>query len=346
MNSRLHTGLVTIVIPIYNVEKYLDRCINSVVNQTYKNLEIILVDDGSPDKCPEMCDLWAHKDSRIRVIHKKNAGLGMARNTGIENASGEYICFFDSDDYIALDTIEKAYELAQKDRADIVCFGSLSVDRNGVVVPHIPTIDRITFHNKEVHEDFLPNLITFNNETGKKLNLSMSACMAMFSMQLIIKSNWKFVSEREIISEDVYSLLILYKNVTCVSVLPEALYYYCENSTSLTRTYRENRYEQIKKFYINCIELKNKMGYSDLILESLKELYLSFTISTMKQIVHSTQKKSKKWKYLSDIINDDFLQDLLNTKNIEYESLTRRILFKCIRQRNIIYCFLLCKIKK
>ncbi|XZH07169.1 glycosyltransferase family 2 protein [Clostridium perfringens] len=346
MNIRLNSGLVTIVIPIYNVEKYLDRCISSVVNQTYKNLEIILVDDGSQDKCPEMCDLWALKDSRIKVIHKKNAGLGMARNTGIENASGEYICFFDSDDYIELDTIEKVYRLAQKDRAEIICFGSLSVDKNGSIVPHTPNIDRITFYNEEVHEKFLPNLITFNNETGENLNLSMSACMAMFSMKLIIRTNWRFVSEREIISEDVYSLLILYKDVTCVSVLPESLYYYCENSTSLTRTYRKNRYEQIKKFYINCVELKNKIGYSDLILESLKELYLSFTISAMKQIVHSTQKKSEKWKCLYEIINDDFLQNLLKTKNIEYESLPRRILFKCIIKRNIIYCFLLCKIKK
>ena len=89
---------VTVVLPIYNVEKYLDRSVKSIVEQTYTNLEIILVDDGSPDMCPQMCDEWARKDKRIKVIHKKNAGLGMARNTGIDNASGDYICFFDSDD--------------------------------------------------------------------------------------------------------------------------------------------------------------------------------------------------------------------------------------------------------
>jgi len=108
------SGLVTVVVPIFKVEKYLNRCIESIVKQTYEKIEIILVDDGSPDNCPEMCDEWAKKDSRIKVIHKQNAGLGMARNTGIDNANGEYICFFDSDDYIHPNTIEKAYISAKK----------------------------------------------------------------------------------------------------------------------------------------------------------------------------------------------------------------------------------------
>ena len=98
---------VSIVVPVYNVEKYLDRCIESIVNQTYKNLEIILVDDGSTDSCPQMCDEWGLKDSRIKVVHKENAGLGMARNTGIDNALGEYIFFFGSDDYVDVTTVEK-----------------------------------------------------------------------------------------------------------------------------------------------------------------------------------------------------------------------------------------------
>ena len=116
----MRKGVVSVVLPIYNVEKYLSRCLESVVNQSYRKLEIILVDDESPDKCPEICDKWAAKDSRIKVIHKKNGGLGYARNTGIENATGEYICFIDSDDYIASDTIEKAYKSGIESKADIV----------------------------------------------------------------------------------------------------------------------------------------------------------------------------------------------------------------------------------
>lgn len=98
---------VTVVIPIYNVEKYLNRCIESVAGQTYKNLEIILVDDESPDNCPRICEDWKNRDNRIKVIHKKNGGLGYARNIGIDCATGEYICFVDSDDYIAADMVEK-----------------------------------------------------------------------------------------------------------------------------------------------------------------------------------------------------------------------------------------------
>ena len=116
-------GLVSIVVPVYNTGKYLNRCMNSIVKQTYSNIEVILIDDGSTDDSSDLCDEWAEKDERIKVIHKLNAGLGMARNTGIENAKGEYICFFDSDDYIDLQTIEKSYRLACKSEADLVCFG-------------------------------------------------------------------------------------------------------------------------------------------------------------------------------------------------------------------------------
>lgn len=93
--------LISVIIPIYNVEKYLNQCIQSVVNQTYRNLEIILVDDGSPDNCPAICDAWAAKDSRIKVVHKENGGSGQARNVALDIAEGQYVGFVDSDDYIA-----------------------------------------------------------------------------------------------------------------------------------------------------------------------------------------------------------------------------------------------------
>lgn len=93
--------LVSVIVPVYKVEPYLDRCVASILAQTYPNLEVILVDDGSPDNCPALCDAWAQRDARIRVIHKKNGGLSDARNVGLDAASGAYISFVDSDDYIA-----------------------------------------------------------------------------------------------------------------------------------------------------------------------------------------------------------------------------------------------------
>lgn len=113
-------SLISVIVPIYNVEKYLDRCVDSVINQTYKNLEIILVDDGSPDNCPQMCDGYAKKDSRIKVVHKKNGGLSDARNAGMEVASGEYVSFIDSDDYISLDFYETLLQTMVDNNSDIV----------------------------------------------------------------------------------------------------------------------------------------------------------------------------------------------------------------------------------
>lgn len=110
---------VSIIVPIYKVEKYLDRCIKSIVDQTYKNLEIILVDDGSPDKCPKICDDWSKKDKRIKVIHKENGGLSDARNEGIRKATGSYIGFVDSDDYIEETFVEILYNSLKKGKTNI-----------------------------------------------------------------------------------------------------------------------------------------------------------------------------------------------------------------------------------
>ena len=118
--------LISVIVPVYKVEQYLDRCVESIVNQTYQHLEIILVDDGSPDRCPEMCDEWAEKDSRIKVIHKENGGLSDARNAGLKAATGQYIAFVDSDDWIDKTFIDYLYRAITDTGADLsacdVCF--------------------------------------------------------------------------------------------------------------------------------------------------------------------------------------------------------------------------------
>lgn len=112
--------LISVIVPVYKVEAYLDRCVQSIVDQTYTNLEIILVDDGSPDRCPQMCDEWAKRDSRIRVIHKENGGGAQARNVGLELASGEYIAFIDSDDYLLPGMYEELLHVLKQTDCDIV----------------------------------------------------------------------------------------------------------------------------------------------------------------------------------------------------------------------------------
>lgn len=124
------TAKISIIVPVYKVEPYLDKCVSSIVNQTYKNLEIILVDDGSPDNCPAMCDAWAEKDSRIRVIHKTNGGLSDARNAGMTVATGELMAFVDSDDWIAPDMYEYLYQRLTEDNSDIAACGVQMVWEN------------------------------------------------------------------------------------------------------------------------------------------------------------------------------------------------------------------------
>ena len=145
--------LISIVIPVYNVEQYLSKCIDSILNQTYKNLEIILVNDGSPDRCPEICEEYRLKDNRIKVINKENGGLSDARNVGIDNSSGNYVTFIDSDDYIDDDYIDILYKTLILYNAD------LSIASHKVIYPK-KIIDKATgekfcTNSKEVLERIL-----------------------------------------------------------------------------------------------------------------------------------------------------------------------------------------------
>ena len=125
--------LISVIVPVYKVEAYLDRCVQSIVDQTYRNLEIILVDDGSPDNCPAMCDIWAEKDDRIRVIHKENGGLSDARNAGMAVETGQYISFIDSDDYIAPEMYRLLVDRMAADSSDIAACGAEMVYEDGSV---------------------------------------------------------------------------------------------------------------------------------------------------------------------------------------------------------------------
>lgn len=146
---------ISVIIPVYGVEKYLDRCVESVVNQTYKDLEIILVDDGSPDNCPQMCDEWALRDARIRTVHRENGGQSCARNTGLSMATGDYITFVDSDDWIIKDTYEHCMKLFDNNRsANAVQFDVKLTDVDNVRIEQ-PKEEVNVYENKEIIEYYL-----------------------------------------------------------------------------------------------------------------------------------------------------------------------------------------------
>lgn len=121
---------ISVIIPVYRVERYLDACVASVVAQTFRDLEIVLVDDGSPDGCPALCEAWARKDPRIRVVHRENGGLSAARNSGLEVATGQFVTFLDADDTLEPDTLRRAWEAQQAHNAEMVIINLVYVDEN------------------------------------------------------------------------------------------------------------------------------------------------------------------------------------------------------------------------
>ena len=142
MNGRTEP-LISVIVPIYNVEQYLENCINSILNQTYRNLEVILVDDGSPDNCGKICDRYSDKDPRIKVIHKLNGGLSDARNKGIDTAEGEYLTFVDSDDTILPEMIDKLYQRIVIDQSDLAFCGYQQVNQKGDVLSEVYLEDNL-----------------------------------------------------------------------------------------------------------------------------------------------------------------------------------------------------------
>lgn len=333
--------LVTVVIPIYNVEKYLNRCIESVVNQTYKNLEIILVDDKSPDNSPLICDQWEKKDSRIKVVHKdNNAGLGMARNTGIENANGDYICFFDSDDYVEKDTIEKAVTLATKENADVVSFGFIRENTNQNIVEHeVPQPFKTVYKGNEVQDILLAEKIAPNPKTRKDSNLGISSCTGLFSLKILKKHNILFHSEREIISEDLYFTLDLYKYVNKVAILTESFYHYCFNEDSLTHTYTSDRTEKIDYCFSECVKLSKKNNYPKSVFVALKHGYLCSVIGGFKTIVQSKLTNKAKKAEIKKVIKSSLFQEFIKNIPAYDYSKSKLILIKMMQLKlsNIVY---------
>ena len=330
---------VSVIIPVYNVEKYLNRCIESVVNQTYTNLEIILVDDGSPDNCPQMCDEWASKDCRIKVIHKENTGAGLARNAGIENATGDYITFVDSDDYIALETIEKCIKVLLNNGSQLVMFGRTDVPYNGIPVKKPIKTDKLLFKDEDVIRDVLPGL--FISERG----FGVGVCGKVVDLKLIKSHGLRFNSEREILSEDAFFLLELFSYLTSVSLIPENYYYYVQNENSFSRTYKKNYQAMNDNFIIRSIELCKKLGYSEKIITYLKARYQIYSLAGMKQIVACRLTDSQKNCELKAVISNKILRDTLTGDVLALCNVRSKIFWLMVKFRCVFACKAMLKYK-
>ena len=214
----MEKSLVSIIVPIFNVEAYLDRCVENLVNQTYKNLEIILVDDGSPDGCPHKCEDWARKDSRIKVIHKENGGLSDARNAGMNIATGEYISFIDSDDYVALDFCETMLLVIKKENSDIVECGVVKFYEDGRFEEHSDDLAVATFET----ESALSGLISenpFHQHVWNKI----------YKTQLVKDIPYAVGK----LNEDEFWTYQVFGRAKKVSKINKTMYYYFQRSSSI-----------------------------------------------------------------------------------------------------------------
>lgn len=212
------SDLISVVIPIYNVEAYLQRCIESVVHQTYENIEIILVDDGSPDKCGEICDKYEAGDSRIRVIHQENKGLSGARNVAIDLSTGKYITFLDSDDWLELNAIEIMYQLSLKYQAGIVGTSLLNVYDNGETKNNTSIKSIKEYDTKDALSSFL-----FNG------HLTPCVCGKLY-----LKELWNDIRCPEgKIFEDQFTTYKLIDRASKIVFYPTALYNYYKRGNSI-----------------------------------------------------------------------------------------------------------------
>lgn len=270
----------------------------------------------------------------------------MARNTGIENAMGQYICFIDSDDYIATNAINCSYSAITQENAEVAMFGLVSVGSKGDCVHQfIPDAGQRLFQGEQVQGIFLEELIAPDPHGSVERKFYMSACVMMYSMEIIRNYNWRFASEREIISEDVYSLLVLFRHVSTVVIIPEALYYYQTNEMSVSRRYQKNRYEKIRHFYKEITKLCEQLEYSDRIKHRVSKPFLAFTLAAMKSEMNAPISRSEKRKNIRAIVDDHVLQQVLIQNKNDNVSRTRRIMFFAMRNKIYWLCFLLLSLK-
>lgn len=306
--------LISIIIPIYKVEKYLKRCIDSVLVQTYSNLQIILVDDGSPDNCPKICDEYASRDTRIEVIHQKNSGVSNARNNGLKIAKGDYVLFIDSDDYIAPDMCEKMLILAEQEKADmVVCNITYTYLHKPNFIPN-PILRKP--YTQVSSEQALILAITEHSfgDTGMCNKLCKRSLLA----------NFKF--KENVRSEDFFALCVLFPKAKKIIYTPQSFYFYFQNPNGVTAQRnlkpRIDSYNAVKFF----IEICQKYQYP----KALKAIeYRYFDAAVIAAFLILLCDKENKYKSVFDEI---MTLGRSNKENIKRSKLTytKKYLFELI----------------
>lgn len=278
------------IIPVYNIEKYLEKCITSVLKQTEQDFEILLIDDGSTDRSGEICDSFAEKDNRIAVIHKKNGGLSSARNTGLSKAAGEFISFVDGDDYLSEYYLEKSLKAAKKYHADIVMFDYNFVDENG---------NNINSYHVDIEADKILTLDT----CPELLNMTPSACNKLFNGEFLKKIKIEFPEGR--LYEDLNAVSKSYYGASVVYIDAGPLYFYVNHVGSIMRMAvpdYKRRFEDRVLAVESVCEFYEKAGMAQQLRENLEflsiyHIFFMLSIETIAENHKSSYLKEYK-KYI------------------------------------------------
>lgn len=267
------TPMVSIIVPVYNVEQYLSQCLDSLVTQTYQNIEIICVDDGSTDASSEILAEYALKNSRVRVIRQENSGLSAARNVGFSFAMGEYVMYVDSDDWIDVETCDTAVSVAIKHGADVVFWPYI---REFIGTQRPKTLffdDRIVFDKERFFEQVYKTIVGLHGDFLKhpeNADTLVTAWGKLYRRKLLVENNAAFVNTKEIGTEDALFNMQALKSVECgVYVRKYFNHYRKNNATSLTSTHKPNLNVQWKRLFEHMLHTIEDVPHNEELLAAL-----------------------------------------------------------------------------
>ena len=313
---------VSIIVPVYKVENYLDECVQSLLGQTLEDIEIILVDDRSPDTCPERCDQYAAQDARVKVVHKPvNEGLGFTRNSGLEVAKGEYVAFTDSDDYEKSETYETLYRIAKEKECDVVYYRFIGNDNTS-------TGSKVSyFSNASGVRELMLDMVGNPPKSARERDIQVSSCLGMYRRDIIMKNKCRFHSERELISEDlVFNLDVLFHSRK-VAVTDFQFYYYRVNTNSLTHAVRRDRHEMNKKYYLYLVNKMGELGLENDGIQRSTRLFIGYSRGTILMICRSSLSFREKRKWSIDICKDAIWESIHNEYPYKQLPLKYRLFF-------------------
>lgn len=326
---------LSIIVPCYNVEDYLSRCMDSLLNQTLRDIEIILVDDGSSDKCPFLCDEYAVRDKRVKVIHKTNAGLGYARNSGLEIATGEYVAFVDSDDFVDFYMYETLYNEALVSNADVV-FCNFNTERpQGVWNESNEVVVREEWTGNSV-KNFMLDMVASTPHIRYERRFQMSVWHGVYRKEIIDRNIIRFHSEREVSSEDFPFQMEFLLRAKKVVFIPQTFYYYCQNKSSLTHTFNPDSFRRIRNLYhIMCEQLCDIEGAQ----VRLDRFYIGYVRKQIMLMVKADYSDSM--NMLSLVMDDKVWKDIKRRFPMkELPIYSKCVLFMILRKQKFILLFI------